>query len=155
MLPILFAVVFGIIDFGNSFNDWISVRQGARDGLRQVIVKTTPTASACLVGSGSGLSGDGLTMTCYTKDRVGLDAKRTAVKILFSGSFTAGQPVKVCVQYKTYSLSGFYPMLNNRVLDTQAESLIEQTSATFTTPVSENTYNFDGSPVDWSSCSSL
>src|SRR2546421_10205254 len=42
LLPFLFALLFGIIDFGFTFNDWISVRQGGRDGMRQLIVDTTP-----------------------------------------------------------------------------------------------------------------
>src|SRR4051812_5771486 len=44
VVPVLVLLVFAIIDFGFTFNDWISVRQGARDGLRQAIVKTTPNA---------------------------------------------------------------------------------------------------------------
>src|SRR3954470_10285245 len=57
ILPVVFALVFGIIDFGNSFNDYISVRQGARDGLRVALVNTNPPnpaggAWSCPVGSG-------------------------------------------------------------------------------------------------------
>ena len=161
MLPILFAVVVGIIDFGNSFNDWISVRQGARDGMRQVIVKTNPTYTACPTGSVTGAGAGAADVTaiiCYTKNRVGLDATKTAVRITMTGtSFTAGQPVKICVAYRTSSLSRFYAnILDNHVVDTEVESLIEQTSAGLAGTAYENTWA-DGFPgtVPWStSCQS-
>src|SRR4051812_21657785 len=116
-LPFLLALIFGIIDFGFAFNDWISVRQGGRDGLRQAIVDTTPTAPgggawSCSTDGGPS-TGSAHDMMCFTKARVGLDDTVTRVKIYFT-SYTAGQPVKVCVQYKTYSLTGaFATVLNN------------------------------------------
>ena len=162
MLPFLFALLFGIIDFGFTFNDWISVRQGGRDGLRQVIVNTKPAAP----GGGTwscpnpaGLSGDALSVMCFTKARVGLDQNKTAVKVFFTdGSFTAGQPVKVCVQYMTSSLTGAYStILNNKVLDTEVESLIEQSSTTFIHPFAETTFNdTNHTAVTWAgSCGQL
>src|SRR5438309_624659 len=109
MLPFLFALLFGIIDFGFTFNDWISVRQGGRDGLRQVIVKTNPTnpaggAWACPEGAGGPAAGtDAQAIMCFTKLRVGNDQTKTAVKLYFDtaagATFSAGKPVKICVQY--------------------------------------------------------
>ena len=144
-LPLLLSVLFGIIDFGSVSNDWISVRQGARDGLRQAIVNTRPAGpnggvwgcpivatTAPVVGS------DAERLVCFTKDRVGLDQNMTRVKILFAAPYKAGQPVKICVQYTASSLTGFYsPLLNNKVLNTQAESLIEQDQASFVSPFEE------------------
>ena len=34
LLPVIVLVVFGIIDFGSLYNDYQSLRQGARDGIR-------------------------------------------------------------------------------------------------------------------------
>jgi hypothetical protein len=159
MLPILFAIVFGIIDFGFVFNDWISVRQGGRDGLRQVIVNTHPTAPgggawSCPLGGGVP-AGDATSMACFTKLRVGNDQNKTAVAIYFtSGSFTAGQPVKVCVQYKSGSATGAYStILSGKVLDTEVESLIEQPSVTLITPFQETAFP-DGTAIQsWASLS--
>src|SRR5689334_20824411 len=98
MLPFVLAILFGIIDFGFVFNDWVSVRQGGRDGLRQAIVNASPTnASSCTTD----VAAYAKPLVCFTKDRVGLDANLTKVKIYFvpqsSGArFKAGQPVKVC-----------------------------------------------------------
>ena len=156
ILPFVFALVFGIIDFGNSFNDYISVRQGARDGLRMALVNTNPSAPTCTPGSGGPTSGDALATLCYTKSRVGLDNSRTAVKLYFTGTYTAGQPVKMCVQYKTSSLTGAYStVLNGKVLNTDVESLIEQTSTGLTAPFQENSFP-DGTAVTWpASCTQL
>ena len=161
LLPFLFALLFGIIDFGYTFNDWISVRQGGRDGLRQVIVKTNPTAPgggswSCPVGSGgpASTSGDAYAITCFTKLRVGLDQNRTAVKVFWDTSgtnFAAGKPVKVCVQYRTSSLTRAYAtLLDNKILDTEVESLIETTSTGLTSTFQENSFP-DGTAVNWSS----
>jgi len=145
MLPFLFALLFGIIDFGFTFNDWISVRQGGRDGLRQMIVKTNPTnpgggAWACPT-TGGPASGDPQAIMCFTKLRVGLDQTKTRVKVAFTAPYTAGQPVKICVQYQTASITRAYaPLLDGKVLDTEVESLIETTSPTMTAPFAETPF---------------
>src|SRR3954454_17786758 len=78
ILPVVFALVFGIIDFGNWFNDYISVRQGPRDGLRVALVNTNPAnpggrAWNCPVGSGGPSAGTDAYATLYNpKMRVGL-----------------------------------------------------------------------------------
>jgi len=161
ILPVVFALVFGIIDFGNSFNDYISVRQGARDGLRMALVNTNPTnpnggAWSCPVGAGGPASGtDAYATLCYTKLRVGLDQNRTAVKLYFTGTYVPGQPVKMCVQYKTSSLTGAYStILNNKVMSTDVESLIEQASTNIAA-FQENNFP-DGTSVTWAgSCTQL
>lgn len=157
LLPFIFALVFGIIDFGNTFNDYISVRQGARDGLRMALVNTNPSGvGSCSVGSGGPASGsDAYATLCYTKQRVGLDQTKTAVKLYFSGSYVPGQPVKMCVQYRTSSLTGAYStMLDNKILSTDVESLIEQ-SSTSITAFQENSFP-DGTAVTWAaSCEQL
>jgi len=165
VLPVLVALVMGIIDFGFSFNDWISVRQGGRDGLRQVIVSTAPPSASgswnCNHGTFSSTSPfaasstDLMAMDCFTKARVGLDDNKTAVSVYFATPFKAGQPVKVCVRYQTGSTTGFYnTILSGKVLGTEVESLIEQDSTTLS-PFQESTFH-DGTATNFpTSCSSL
>jgi Flp pilus assembly protein TadG len=145
-LPILIVFLFAIVDFGFTFNDWMSVRQGGRDGLRQAIVNTTPTApgggtwsctTAGFTGTAPAAGSSAMNMVCFVKARVGLDPSNTRVKIYFASTYTAGQPVKVCVQYKASSRTGaFSGLLNSRVLSTEVESLIEQDDPTMA-PVEE------------------
>ena len=143
LLPILVLILFGIIDFGSLYNNYQSVRQGARDGMRQAVV-AMPTGQSCTTqpgGSGNYPStGDAYQLICYVKARVGL-GNNTRVRIIWNGpqtsiatdqkSFPAGNPVMVCVQYPAQSLSGVLaPFINGKVLNTQAETLIEQDNNT-------------------------
>jgi hypothetical protein len=151
LLPILVLILFGIIDFGSLYNNYQSVRQGARDGMRQAIV-ADPGAppSPCTIQAGGNVpaSGPAYDWICYTKHRIGLSDSDTRVKLLWKAPavgatdqnpFPAGNPFMVCVQYKASSLSGVLgPFINGRVLNTQAETLIEQDNtdpgATFPAP---------------------
>jgi len=160
VLPLLFALVFGMIDYGFTFNDWIAVRQGAREGLREAIVNTKPTATngtwSCPVGAGAPSQGtDAYSILCFTKQMVGLNQSKTVVKLNFT-NFTAGQPLKICVQYKASSATGvFRSFLDGKVLSTTVESLIEQTQTTMST-FAETTWPDGGGTVSWSaSCSQL
>jgi len=137
LLPVLVLILFGIIDFGSLYNNYQAVRQGARDGMRQVIV-ADPAGQSCTLTGGnvSSLSAGNpiYDWMCYTKKRIGLVNNDTRVKIMWTtpagtdtNNFPAGAPVIVCVQYKASSLTGVLsPFINGRVLNTQAETLIEQ-----------------------------
>jgi TadE-like protein len=164
ILPFVFAILFGIIDFGNTFNDYISVRQGARDGLRMALVDTSPDnpgggAWNCPEGGGSSIpavGSDGYALMCFTKLRVGLDQNRTAVKLYFTGSYAAGQPVKMCVAYRASSITGAYStILDTKIMRTDVESLIEQASTTISA-FEESSFPGGGPAVSWpSSCQAL
>ena len=135
-LPLLIVLLCGIIDFGSSFNDWISVRKGDREGLRQVLVDTHApggrsswNCTTHFVESPQDVPADVMNMVCFTKNRVGLDDGDTRVKIFAPNGFVEGQPVKVCVQYKVSSLTRlFSSVLDGKVLQAESESLIEKTS---------------------------
>ena len=140
--PVLVLLLFAIIDFGFVFSDWLAVRQGGSDALRQALVSTKPTAPgggtwSCATGgfngTAPGAGSDAMNMVCFAKARVGLDPASTRVKIFFGSAFAAGKPAKVCVQYKASSRTGFFaPLLNSKVVSTQVESLIEQDNAAMT-----------------------
>ena len=151
IVPFLISVVCGVVDFGFAFHDWNAVRQGARDAMRVVVADITPPApqggwSCPITGSGSGVPG----LVCYTKAQVGLNANNTRVKVYFATPFTAGNAVKVCVQYTVSSKTGFYgAILNDKVLNSTVESLIERTDPSLT-PVAETAI------TSWpASCSTL
>lgn len=50
VVPILFLLVFGIIDFGSAFNQHLDVRHGAREAARLAAVNYPGTLSACAAG---------------------------------------------------------------------------------------------------------
>jgi Flp pilus assembly protein TadG len=153
VLPVLCTLLFGIIDFGWVLNDYVSVRQGVREGARQAAVKTQPTPSSgtwagngCVItGPGAGFSTtnpDAYDLMCYVKERTGLNQTNTRVKVWFDNTggspvYASGKPVTICVQYPARSVSGFMSPFLTGILSSKSTIRIEQNSATFTTPAEE------------------
>ncbi len=120
VVPIFVLLVMGIIDFGMAFNDYNSVRQGVREGARQVVVADWGT-DGCTTGSSSARA------ACVTRARIGLSTTDTKVKIVLPTSYAPGDQVKVCAMYPFRSLSGiFSPVLNGRVAKSKLSMRIEQ-----------------------------
>jgi len=110
----------GTIDFGMTFNDYNSVRQGVREGARQVVVANWDV-SGCTTGSSSERS------VCLTKDRIGLDASRTRVRIKLNGTYKTGDPITVCSMYRAKSTTGmFSAILDSKVLTSKISMRLEQ-----------------------------
>jgi hypothetical protein len=132
VMPILVALLFGLVDFGFAFNSYISERQGAGEGGRQAIVANFGSNSTCpLTGAGSA-SLETKRLMCLVKDRIGLDETKTRVGISFgSAGYTVGNPVLVCVEYPLSSVTQlFAPLLDGKVLKTKAEMRVEQVTST-------------------------
>src|SRR3954453_8008586 len=83
ILPILVLLLFGLIDFGFIYNDFLSLRQGVRDGARQGAVSNFGTSSSCNnTGFTSSISSvQAKQLICATRDRIGLDSSRMRVAI--------------------------------------------------------------------------
>src|SRR3954469_14811189 len=79
--PILFLVLFGLIDFGFIYNDFLSVRQGVRDGARQGAVANFGTQTSCTNDSftSSITSTETKELICSTRNRIGLDNNKMRV----------------------------------------------------------------------------
>ena len=94
MLVLVAMLLFGIIEFGITYNDYIAIRQGTREGPRLAVVDDVNNAPSCKI--------NGTTITpptkpstafdatnavvCKTKNRIGLDASKTKVKIVVAGT---------------------------------------------------------------------
>ena len=112
--PLLFLLVFGIVDFGSIYNSSLAVRQGVRDGARQAAVGVFGTdagtgGSACALTPSSGTGDtDADKIICLTKSRIGLTNSNVRVAVaLGSGGYAVGQPIVLCAQTPATSLSGF------------------------------------------------
>jgi TadE-like protein len=131
--PILFAIVFGIVDFGVAYNDWIALRQGAREGARQAVTGRVGSDVSCPIQSGSPtFPADTKVneLVCLVKDRTGLPKASTAVKLLVEGTYTDKRSLSVCVMSRLSSTTGLFgTLLNNRVVHTKVQMKIEQTVA--------------------------
>jgi hypothetical protein len=136
IIPVLFTVLFAVIDFGYVFYQYISVRQGVREGAREAAITTLPGDSTnwpgCSLASVNNVPSpptkanggeDFFDMICYTKARVGLGMdKSVRVSIAWSAvgannppngsdwvpstSPSATDSIVVCAQYSVSSLSG-------------------------------------------------
>lgn len=131
VLPILAMLVFGMVDFGVAFNDYISLRQGARDGARQAVVARFGPTTSCDLASPPP-STQTQQLMCTTKDRVGLDQADTRVKVIVDPAYGVGDPIVVCAQYPISSVTNLFPFLNGKQLKATVKMRAEQVNASFT-----------------------
>ena len=110
VLPLLMLFVFGVIEFGGTYNDYISLRNGVREGARLAVVNDQ----------------SGGNIVAETKQRIGLDATQTKVAVSLSGS-QVGDSVTVCASYPAYNVTGIMkPFLGNRTLTSRVTMRLEQ-----------------------------
>jgi TadE-like protein len=140
--PLLFALVFGIIDFGGVFNDWISLRQGARDGARSAVTGRVGTEQDCFIAPGSPAipnNGEMEALICLVKERTDLPDEDIRVAIDIEGGNTAyvnatddptaKTSIRVCVMADARSFTGFYAgILDDLVLNTSVQMKVERTT---------------------------
>ncbi len=154
--PILFLILFGLIDFGFIYNDFLSVRQGVRDGARQGSVANFGAATSCsgFNSAVTSASVEASELICSTRNRIGLDTSRMRVGVCLAATsntqtfadaghkcsadtptgqnrtdYADGNTVVVCAMYPSYSRSGFLnPFLSGGVVTTRVAIRIEQTS---------------------------
>jgi hypothetical protein len=143
VIPVFLMLVMGTIDFGATFNDYNSVRQGVREGARQVVVADWDL-EGCTTGTSSQRA------ACLTSKRIGLDPARTRVRIELGGDYAPGQQLTVCAMYRAGSLTGFFGgILDRKALTSRITMRVEQIDDA--APLSD----FEQTPFpgqDWSWC---
>lgn len=125
IMPLLFLLLLGIIDFGFAFGDYIGVRNGAREGARLAVVNPSGT-NTCSTATATPNAAT-LNLVCLTKDRVDLTEADVRVGIAFEDSTpVAGESVKICVSYPAVSRSGMTaPFLSGRTIKSETEMRLE------------------------------
>ena len=119
VVPIFLLLIMGIVDFSVAFNDYNSVRSGVSEGTRQGVVANFAD------GGCSGTSSQQL--ACLTKNRIGLDAADTKVKIVIPDSYAVGDPLRICAMHDVDSITGmFNVILDDRVATSQIDMRIEK-----------------------------
>lgn len=163
--PILFVMLFGIVDFGLVLSDSIGLRQGVREAARQASVAQFGSTSSC----GASLTGNPTTemrkLVCLTKARSDIDASKVRVAIRFdpassglaaaaaypagTGTPPVGNGIIVCSIVRMESRTGFFePFLGDRYIKSKVVMRIEKAVGTAQTPVQE----VDPSGQGWSWC---
>jgi Flp pilus assembly protein TadG len=120
--PLLFLLLFGIVEFGFVFNDYQSVRQGVRDATRAAVVDNVPNCQ---------VAGDATDdLICYVEQRVGLQGDtRVKIDVTAANTAIAGDrgSVKICVQRAIRSVTGMLsPFLNGRYITTEVTMRVER-----------------------------
>jgi Flp pilus assembly protein TadG len=138
--PLLFLLLFAIIDFALVMFSYISVRQGTSAGAREAaVMATNPPPSQTCTTAGT-FTGEANNLICYTKSHIGLSESLVRVSVWFSSTngYKAGDPVVVCTQYRASSTTRFFSsLLNNLVLTSKVEVRIESSDPNLSQPVQE------------------
>lgn len=147
IVPLLFLLVFGIIDYGLWFNDSVAMRQGVREAARQGVVANFGTGSCTLTGVTGG-STESRALLCTAQDRIGALTGDPAIRVYAPNGWVRGQPLVVCAQLKVGVGTGIVPLPNNKIIQTKVQMAIEQTptGTTFTaaqeSPVSGGSWSW-------------
>lgn len=120
VMPILFLIMFGIIQYGLWFNDSLNTRQGVREGARLGVVQSF-TETGC---SGNDMQ----KLACKTTKRIDALSGTAYVKVS-AASWTQGQPLTVCALVKT-NIPSLLPMPSNGWIFSKTQMSIENTTTT-------------------------
>lgn len=133
--PLLFLLLFGIVEFGWAFGQNLDVRQGAREGGRLAVVNYSVTTTSCTAGGAAACNDtrrdELLSEICSRLDFDGsgtrLRLQRTDGGDSGSDDFNLGDTVLVDVEKPLETLTGFLDtFLDTVVLDSHVEMRIEQ-----------------------------
>lgn len=155
---LLFLLLFGIFEFGLTFNDYQSIRQGAREGAREAVVKNYGTVTSCGInGDAAAATADVQRIICQTKARTGLgNSVRVAVRVVAdpNASTWKGNSVQICETRLVNSITGlFTPLVGGLPLRTQITMRAEKSMGASIDPGNTTTWDeTDPSGDNWSWC---
>jgi len=148
--PVLFLILFGIIDYGIWFSDSISARQAVRDGARRGVVESFGT---CTGATGGDLG----TLACTVKGAMEPISGSTYVRVTVATApggpggqaWAVGSTLRVCAMTKHTALMPLVPFPADGISRTKVEMPIEQLTGTPT----RTTYQDAPPPgADWNWC---
>lgn len=120
LLPVLCALVFGMIDYGLWFNDSLNVRQGVREAARMGVVENFDSSSCPTAST------DMEKLACITKDQIGSVAGPSYVMIRVPGSgWKRTAPLTVCAMVKYQGVTGIVPMPSDGLIRSRTQMSIE------------------------------
>lgn len=124
VMPLLFLLIFGIIEFGWAFFQQLDVRHGAREGARLAAVDFQST------GAPADQVGEIVAETCDRMD----SGDNVSIQITQLGGNVVGQNFEITVTKPLDQLTGFLgPFLDSITLRSHVESRIEQDASWIST----------------------
>jgi Flp pilus assembly protein TadG len=141
----VFPLLFGMIQYGMFFNDYLQVRQGVRQGARTGVVQTPITDC----GSATDYAGQ---IKCHTAGQISPVTGTVAVRVATPGGWLKGKPLLVCAVVKTAGSGGLVPMPSGGFVLAKTQMSIEQdaTAPTGTFPATDSP---DPTGKNWAWCS--
>ncbi len=148
VLPLLLALIFGMIDFGLAIADTQALRSGANTAARRAAVGDYGTDTSCsLIGTTAATETHEL--MCLAKSEIGLSADDSRVKVVVPDPYEVGAILAVCVQYPLSSATGlFTALLQDHTVKSKIDVRVENESDT--APESAAESPIDGN--DWAWC---
>jgi TadE-like protein len=139
IMPILFVLLMGIVNYGLWFNDSLSLRQGVRESARQAAVWNLPGCTGTTLAA----------VACVARAQIGATG-RSYVMVLAPYGWVKGQPVVVCGIVKSVNFTGFVPIPNGGLIESKTSMSIESVTPTpDVTPYADTPLPIGG---DWSWC---
>lgn len=134
VLPLLLMVVFGIIEFGTTYSNYIGLRDGVRNAARSGAVGNFGQSSFCGLEDADEASVAVQRLMCLTKRQTGLDPDEVRVKIMSAnstftgaGTFAKNDALIICAQVPTQAVTGFLgTALAGKTLRTKVAMRIER-----------------------------
>jgi Flp pilus assembly protein TadG len=139
--PILFAVLFGILQYGLYFFDAHGTRTGVREAARLGVVKAI---SAC-----GGATDDLAKLNCTTEDLVDAITGPVAVKVYAPDGWAKAKPLVVCAMVQSDGAIGFLPMPDDGLITSKTQMSIEVATPAPSPLIAEDT---PLAGADWSWC---
>jgi hypothetical protein len=139
VMPVLFMLLMGIVNYGLWFNDSLSLREGVRESAREAVVGTL--AAGC---SGPGMAA----VACGTRAQIATPGRDYAMVFAPNG-WVQGQEVVVCGMVKATSFAGFVPLPAGGLIESRTTMSIESV-----TPMPTDTSYADTPPTggNWTWC---
>lgn len=155
LAPVLFLILFGIIDYGIWFSDSISARQAVRDGARRGVVENfagcpspTPPATA---------NADMINLACSVRRAMEPIAGTAYVRVSVAanpaagtgGPWAVGGTLRVCAMTKHDALMPLVPFPSDGISRTRVDMPIEQLTGT---PVRTTVADAPPGSSNWNWC---
>jgi len=102
VVPVLFILVFGIIDFGNALKSYITTSSAAREAARYASIGNAATTSGFILCNSSPTN-TVVQKACGTMGE--LNSAYASVKVECTTTCSSGNSAKVTTQYKYYYIT--------------------------------------------------
>lgn len=123
LVPVLFLILFGIIDYGLWFNDSLNVRQGVREGARAGVVQRFASPGCDPTQAATDTPPEQL--ACLTRNNIGALTGTTYLRITAPNGWARGKPLLVCGMVKTQGATGMAPMPSDGLIRSKTSMSIE------------------------------